>query len=146
MTYFFAIAHETWHAFRQQDVIIRRTSCVGAFFPTTPLAVVFHCKHQCKKWTQSPSWGIQYNNALVTTICVVLGKCEEQVHHYVTQRQLVQTVKCQQWIHTHPHQLGCMQACTLLHTDNNASTPPLSFYRPYALPAAQPTASKHWRH
>ena len=26
-----------------------------------------------------------------------------------------------------------------------SSTPPLSFYRPDALPAAQPTASKHWR-
>ena len=27
-----------------------------------------------------------------------------------------------------------------------ARIPPLSFYRPDALPAAQPTASKHWRH
>jgi len=26
-----------------------------------------------------------------------------------------------------------------------ASTPPLCFYRPDALPATQPTASKHWR-
>jgi len=25
------------------------------------------------------------------------------------------------------HQLGCMQVCTLLQTDNHASTPPLSF-------------------
>ena len=40
------------------------------------------------------------------------------------------------------HQLGHMQVCTLLQTDNHASTPPL---RPDALPAAQPTASKHWR-
>ena len=44
------------------------------------------------------------------------------------------------------HQLGHMQVCTLLQTDNHASTPPLSFYQPNALPAAQPTASKHWRH
>jgi len=44
------------------------------------------------------------------------------------------------------HQLGHMQVCTLLQTDNHASTPPLSFfYRPDALPAAQPTASKHIR-
>ena len=28
---------------------------------------------------------------------------------------------------------------------NHASTPPLSFYRPHALPAAQPTVSKHSR-
>jgi len=39
------------------------------------------------------------------------------------------------------HQLGHMQVCTLLQTDNHASTPPLN--RPDALPAAQPTASKH---
>ena len=38
------------------------------------------------------------------------------------------------------HQLGCMQVCTSLQTDNHASTPPLSFYRPDAFPAAQPTA------
>ena len=44
------------------------------------------------------------------------------------------------------HQPGHMQVCTLLQTDNHASTPPLSFYRLDALPAAQPTASKHWRH
>ena len=41
------------------------------------------------------------------------------------------------------HQLGHMQVCTSLQTDNHASAPPLSFYRPDALPAAQPTASKH---
>jgi len=41
------------------------------------------------------------------------------------------------------HKLGHMQICTLLQTDNHASTPPLSFYRPDALSAAQPTASKH---
>jgi len=39
-------------------------------------------------------------------------------------------------------QLGRMQVCTSLQTDNRASTPPLSFYRPDALPAALPTASK----
>jgi len=41
------------------------------------------------------------------------------------------------------HQLGHMQVCTSLQTDNHASNPPLSFYRPDVLPAAQPTASKH---
>jgi len=41
------------------------------------------------------------------------------------------------------HQLGRMQVCTLLQTDNHASTLLLSFYRPDALPATQPTASKH---
>jgi len=35
--------------------------------------------------------------------------------------------------------------CTSLQTDNYGSISPLSFYMPYALPAAQPTAAKHWR-
>ena len=38
------------------------------------------------------------------------------------------------------HQLGHMQVCTLLQTDNHTNTLPLFFYRPDALPAAQPTA------
>ena len=41
------------------------------------------------------------------------------------------------------HRLGHMQVCTSLQTDNHTSTPPLSFLQ--ALPAAQPTVSKHWR-
>jgi len=41
------------------------------------------------------------------------------------------------------HQLGYMQVCTLLQTDNHTSTPPLSFFRLDTLPAAQPTAPKH---
>ena len=32
-----------------------------------------------------------------------------------------------------------MQVCTSLQTDNHASTPPLSFYRPDALPFSRPT-------
>jgi len=44
------------------------------------------------------------------------------------------------------HQLDNMQIiCTSLQTDNHASTSPLSFYRPDALPAAQSTVSRHWR-
>jgi len=39
------------------------------------------------------------------------------------------------------HQLGCMQVCISLQTDNHSV-----FYRAYALPAAKPTVSKHWRH
>ena len=34
------------------------------------------------------------------------------------------------------HQLGHMQVSTSLQTDNHTSTPPLSFYRPDALPTA----------
>jgi len=42
------------------------------------------------------------------------------------------------------HQLGHMQVCISLQTDNHASNPPLKFfYRLDALPGVQPTASKH---
>ena len=44
------------------------------------------------------------------------------------------------------HQLGHMQVCTSLQTDNHASTQPLSFYRPNALPAAQPTVCAVYQH
>jgi len=42
------------------------------------------------------------------------------------------------------HLLGCMQVCTSSQTTTPTSHH-LVFYRPDALPAAQPTASKHWR-
>ena len=41
------------------------------------------------------------------------------------------------------HQLGHMQVCASLQRDNYGSTHHSVFYRPDALPAAQPTASKH---
>jgi len=39
-------------------------------------------------------------------------------------------------------QLGQMQVCNSLQTDNHASTPPLVFYGLDSLPASQPTALK----
>jgi len=41
------------------------------------------------------------------------------------------------------NQLDRMQVCTALQTDNHTSTHRSVFYRPDALPAAQPTASMH---
>jgi len=38
------------------------------------------------------------------------------------------------------HQLGHVQVCNSLQTDSHADTSPLFFYRPDALPSAQPTA------
>ena len=43
------------------------------------------------------------------------------------------------------HQLGHMQVCTALQTDSTPAPHHSVFYRPDALPAAQPTVSKHWR-
>ena len=45
------------------------------------------------------------------------------------------------------HQLGHMQVCTSLQTDNHTSTPPLSFFtgRMPFLPPNQQCQSKHWR-
>jgi len=52
----------------------------------------------------------------------------------------------QEMIEWQQHQLDHMQiTCISLQTDNHASTSPLSFYRPDAFLAAQPTASKHWK-
>jgi len=36
--------------------------------------------------------------------------------------------------------------CTSLQTDNHIKASSANFYRPDALPDAQPTVSKHWRH
>ena len=41
------------------------------------------------------------------------------------------------------HPLGHMQVCTLLQTDNHASTHRSVFYGPDALSVTQPTALKH---
>ena len=43
------------------------------------------------------------------------------------------------------HQLGYMQVCTSLQADNMPALQHSVFCRPDALPAAQPTVSKHWR-
>jgi len=43
------------------------------------------------------------------------------------------------------HQMGHVQICTSPQTDNHASPHQSVFYRPDALPATQPRASKHWR-
>jgi len=40
----------------------------------------------------------------------------------------------------HCHQLGCVQVCTSLQTDNHASTPPLSFLQA-GCPSCRPTNS-----
>ena len=42
------------------------------------------------------------------------------------------------------HQLGHMQVCTSLQTNTPAPHHSV-FYRPDALPATQPTSSKHWQ-
>jgi len=39
------------------------------------------------------------------------------------------------------HQLGMQTICTSLQRDNHTNTPSLNFYRPDALPDAQPTVS-----
>jgi len=41
------------------------------------------------------------------------------------------------------HYLDHMQVCTSLQRDNHANTSPFSFLQARALPAAQPTATKH---
>jgi len=45
-----------------------------------------------------------------------------------------------------PGKRAVKRVCVLLQTDNHTNTPSLNFYRLHALPDAQPTVSKHWRH
>jgi len=64
-----------------------------------------------------------------------------QVSRYKTNQDFTEARDSEwQW-----HQLGHMQVCTSLQTDNHASTPPLSFLQARCPSAAQPTASNHWR-
>jgi len=42
------------------------------------------------------------------------------------------------------HQLGHMQVCTLLQTDNHTLTPPLCFYRPMPFLPPSVKALKEW--
>jgi len=42
------------------------------------------------------------------------------------------------------HQLGMQTICTSLQRDNHTNTPSLNFYRPDALPDAQPTVLMQW--
>jgi len=61
---------------------------------------------------------------------------DELVPERLNQSAFYSTRDCDwQW-----HQLGHMQICTSSQTDDHASSPPLSFYRPDALPAAQPSS------
>jgi len=43
------------------------------------------------------------------------------------------------------HQLGHMQICTPIQTDNHANTPSLGFYRLDALPATEPTCTAKYK-
>jgi len=49
------------------------------------------------------------------------------------------------WILMKQEMMGGSGISRSMQTANHASTSPPSFYRPDALPAAQPTGSKHWR-
>jgi len=53
-----------------------------------------------------------------------------------TSLEFTEARDCEWWW----HQLGCMQVCTLLQTDNHASTPPLSFLQARC-PSCRPTNS-----
>ena len=69
-------------------------------------------------------------------------------------RKGIRPVKTEQWgagisltwvVPEKGHQLGYMQVCTSLQTIIMPAPHHSVFYRPGALPAAQQTASKHWR-
>ena len=107
-------------------------SCL--FSKCLPISISFRCKDLSSKFV-SYHYTHRFNGPLSGTT---------QVSRYQKGKTNLDFTEARdrEW---QRHQLGRMQVCNSLQTDNHASTPPLSFYRPDALPAAQPTASKHWR-
>ena len=88
----------------------------------------------CQQYTHTQP----FNGLLSRTTCV--GRYQKDKPFWSL---LKQEMTGWQW-----HQPNHVQiVCTSLQTDNHASTSSLHiFYRLDALPAAQPTASKHWKH
>jgi len=98
---------------------------------------------QCKRERQTAN--LTQNNTAVYYIC---STTQDNLHKPAPEKAkpfwilLEQEMMGWQW-----HQLDHIKIIySLLQTDNHASTSPFSFYRPDALAATQPTASKHWRH
>ena len=73
-----------------------------------------------------PSWVVPDNGSLNGCVCVFSGTT--RVCRYQKGKTNLDFTEARdsewQW-----HQLGHMQVCTLLQTDNHASTPPLSFFQ-----------------
>jgi len=89
----------------------------------------------CKKDPEIPLWNYYYYYIRLTTTTSVSWHQKGKPFWILLEQGMIGW----QW-----HQLDHMQIiCTSLQTDNHASTSSLSFYRPDALPAAQPTVSKH---
>ena len=81
--------------------------------------------------------GVLECSSISWTICKQSAPCSRQIftptpnHSIFTGRMLFLTPSQQYAV------------CTLLQTDIHTNTPSLNFYRPDALPDAQPTMSKH---
>jgi len=113
--------------------------------PVMDLPYVDHCRILI---TSSCIWHI-IRSAL---LCIAYGwRMERGFASHSTQNKSFRS--CSSWpisqlstkhTHTHPFKSALCSGQTTRQT-LYASTPPLCFYRPGALSAAQPTASKHWR-
>jgi len=90
--------------------------------------------------TGSPRWSLKKGRKTV----VVCGGFQDNLGNRHQNGKPFWILLEQEMIGWQWHQLDHMQiTCTSLQTDKHAITSPLSFYRPDALPVAQPTASKH---
>jgi len=117
--------------------------------PTHQLAVksdVYDCL--VSYWTQAVTHSVSSSATADSLLCyyihlmVFFSRTTQVSRHHKGKPfwiLLEQEMTAWQW-----HQLDHMQIiCTSLQTDNHASTSPLSFYTPDALPATQSTVSKH---
>ena len=68
--------------------------------------------------------------------------CSPGLPRYASTRKVKPIWSKRQWVAVAS---AGLYASLHLTSENHTSTPPLSFCRPDALPAAQPTASKDWR-
>ena len=132
-----------WLGHRVWSEVVACGPCVPLLTCCAPLCCGWHSSRSSAAWhTTSAKHTLQFNNETHTFNGPLSGTT--QVSQYQKGKTNLDFTKARigecQW-----HQLGHVQVCTSLQTDNHASTPPLTFYTQDALPAAQPTASKHWR-
>ena len=104
-------------------------------------SVTLPLHHKVQKFSfgiGSPRWS-QKKDRKSVVVCWWVNRLQKSIPFWIL---LKQEMMGWQW-----QQLDHMQIiCTSRQTDNYPSTSPLSFCSPDALPAAQPTVSKHWRH
>jgi len=122
----------------------KSTNQSGCITAAEQIQGIYNSKQKVSRYHQKTKW---WSYLFTHTRLTALFSGTTRVSRYQkgkTSLDFTEAVSDSEW---QWHQLGHMQVCTSLQTDNDASTSSLKFFnRADALPATQPTASKHWRH